>query len=151
MNSGVKMAGLVLVLLVLGCCGGTMMMLSPVTASVEKREQQAKTYGDLYTRQVLKQWNADALISLATDEYASNFKQAEFQATLDGNKRALGDFVSGKGNARLQEAARKGDAQLFRASYVNKATFKKGKASVRMSLVYENKRWSIDAFAVEPY
>ena len=151
MNTGVKLAVLALVLVLLGCCGGTMLMLSPISASVEKREQQARGFGDTYTRQILKNWDAKVLTALLTKDYAAQFKLADFQETLDGNKKALGEFVNGKSTAALQKAVRNGDAQSLQVEYVNKATFKNGQASVKMSLVYESKRWWINSFAIEPY
>ncbi len=146
MNTGFKVGMLVMGVLLLFCCGGFMLTLSPVTATVEKREKEAKGFGDNYTRQILRNWSADQLVSLATETYKKEFSKEQFQKSLDGNKKALGAYVSGRGTARL----RKTDKTSIVCAYEQRATFANGKARVKMDLVYADKKWSIDQFAIEP-
>ncbi len=146
MNTGFKVGMLVMGVLMLFCCGGFMLMLSPATTVVEKREKEAKSFGDNYTRQILRNWSADQLVSLATENYQKEFSKDQFQKSLDGNKKALGSYVSGRGTARLKNTNKKG----ILCAYEQRATFANGKARVKMDLVYADKKWSIDQFAIEP-
>ncbi len=137
-------------LLMLACCGGSMMMLSPVTGLIEKREREARDKGDTYARQVLREWDAEQLVSLSTDEYKKSFSVEEFQKTLDGNHKALGEFQSGRGSASIKDAKRLEEQHTVVADYVNEATFSNGKAKIIMKLKWENKVWAIQMFAIEP-
>lgn len=125
-------------------------MLSPVTAAINKKEKEAKQFGDTYTRQVLKNYDAEALLSLSTAEYKSSFKPDEFQKTLDGNKSALGEYVSGKGRATIASSKREENQSVIRAKYENRGNFERGKAKVRIDLIYKDKKWSIEMFSIEP-
>lgn len=150
MNTGFKYGLIVFAVLMLACCGGFMYLLSPVSAVVSKRESEAKNFGDTYTKQILKDYKATALISLSTKAYRSSFKPEEFQKVLDGNKKALGDYQSGKGRATIANAERDGKNPVIRAKYENRALFQKGKARVRIDLILENDKWQIEMFAIEP-
>lgn len=150
MNSGLKFGVIVFAAVLIVCCGGFMLLLSPVSATVGKKEKEAKSYGDNYTRQILRNYDASALVSLATPEYRATFSQSTFQESLDANKGALGKFVSGKGSATLTGAAKQGKERILRAKYQNRATFEKGKARVRINLMFAGGKWSIEQFAIEP-
>jgi hypothetical protein len=136
--------------LMLACCGGFVFLLSPVSATVGKREAQAKTFGDACTRQILRDFSASKLVELSTPEYKKQFDLADFQKILDGNKKALGGFVSGKGRASISSSEKEGKNAIIRARYENRATFEKGKAKVRLDLVNKNKIWAIELFSIEP-
>lgn len=150
MNTGFKIGILIMGVLMLACCGGAMMMLSPVTSLIEKREREARDKGDTYARQILRKWDAAELVSLSTPEYKKSFTTEEFQKTLDGNHKALGEFQSGRGSASIKNAERLQEQQTVVADYANDATFSNGKAMIKMKLKLENNVWSIQMFAIEP-
>lgn len=150
MNNGFKLGVLVMGVLMLACCGGVMLTLSPVTAVVDKREKEARAIGDTYTKQILKNWDAKQLVSLSSPEYRKQFTEQQFASTLAGNKEALGAFLSGRGRASLVNAEKtKGSSVLF-AKYESRASFEKGKAKVRLDLKLVEKKWSIELFSIEP-
>jgi hypothetical protein len=150
MNNGFKFGMIIFGVILLACCGGFMYLLSPVTATVGKKEAEAKTFGDNYTAQILKKYDAENLLALSTPEYKSQFKKEEFQKVLNGNKKALGDYVSGKGRAQISGFNKEKGSSTIKAKYENRATFQNGKARVRLDLVYQNKRWFIEMFSIEP-
>ncbi|MBL8067441.1 MAG: hypothetical protein JNM28_03250 [Armatimonadetes bacterium] len=150
MNSGFKFGIVVFAAVMLACCGGFMLLLSPITSAVNKKEKEAKGFGDAYTRQILRGFDAGVLTSLATKEYRAEFSKEAFQKSLDANKSALGDFVSGKGSASIKSAKKEGKDPVIHAVYQNRATFERGKAKVRIDLVFQDDKWSIEQFAIEP-
>jgi len=150
MNTGFKVGILVMGVLMLACCGGVMLTLSPVTAVVDKREKEARDYGDAYTKQILKNWDAKQLVSLSTAKYREEFSEEQFAKTLAGNKKALGTFLSGRGRASLVNAEKTKDSSTILAKYESRASFERGKAKVRLNLRLENKKWSIELFSIEP-
>ncbi len=127
-----------------------MYILSPVSASVGKKESEAKSFGDNYTAQILKKYSAANLLALSTPEYKSQFKEAEFQKILDGNKKALGEYVSGKGRAQISSIKKENGSSILKAKYENRATFQNGKARVRIDLTYLENKWFIEMFSIEP-
>lgn len=127
-----------------------MYLLSPVSASVSKKESEAKSFGDTYTAQILKKYDANNLLALSTPGYKSQFKKSEFQKILDGNKEALGDYISGKGRAQISSFKKESKASIIKAKYENRATFENGKARVRIDLIYQDKKWFIEMFSIEP-
>lgn len=150
MNNGFKYGLIVFAVLMFACCGGFMYLLSPVSAAVSKREAEAKNFGDTYTKQILRDYSAKTLTTLSTKEYKSAFTLDQFQKTLDGNSKALGEFQSGKGRATISNAERKGKDPVIRAKYENRATFQKGKARVRLDLILKDNIWQIEMFSIEP-
>gem|GEM_PF-2149102 len=150
MNNGFKFGVIIFGVIMFACCGGFMYILSPVSASVGKKEAEAKTFGDNYTAQILKKYDAGNLINLSTPEYKSQFKQTEFQKILDGNKKALGDYVSGKGRAEISSVKKENKSSIIKAKYENRATFQNGKARVRIDLIYQEGKWFIEMFSIEP-
>lgn len=136
--------------LLLACCGGVMLTLSPVSAVVDKREKEARDFGDAYTKQILKNWDAKQLVSLSSEKYREQFSEEQFAKTLAGNKKALGAFLSGRGRASLVNAERTKNSSTMLAKYESRASFERGKAKVRLDLRYENKKWSIELFSIEP-
>ncbi|MFM9874474.1 MAG: hypothetical protein ACKVQS_13545 [Fimbriimonadaceae bacterium] len=150
MNNGLKLGMIIFGVIMLACCGGFMFLISPVSASVGKKESEAKSFGDNYTAQILKKYDAGNLLALSTNEYKSQFTQAEFQKVLNGNKKALGDYVSGKGRAQISSFKKENGSATIKAKYENRATFQNGKARVRIDLVYQEKKWYIEMFSIEP-
>ncbi len=151
MNLGTKITAIVFAVLLLGCCSGTVMMLQPVSKTVDSTEAEAKRYGDNYSFEILKDWSGKRLSSLATPKYASAFAVGDFEKTLLANKKALGAYESGVGKAQLRKAqVENGKARTLSVAYVNRAKFKNGPASVKMTLVRSSGKWSIDDFSIEP-
>jgi hypothetical protein len=150
MESGFKVGLIVATLIVLLCCGLGTMMLTQVTGQIDARANQARRDGNRFVTEVLKDFDAKRLVSLSTKEYAEAFDVKEFQETLNGNRKALGNYVSGEGRATIRHVSANDRNSVVVAEYVQSAKFERGRARVRMNLEYRDKAWRISLFAIEP-
>ncbi|MCB0825218.1 MAG: hypothetical protein KDC26_03435 [Armatimonadetes bacterium] len=145
-----KITSIVLGVLLLLCCGGGIFMMSQVTDAMDKRATEAKEFGDAATVQILKGWDAEVLSDLATKRYRDSFTVEQFQKSLDGNKKALGAFSTGSGQAKVIKADKDGDKKVLKMEYTNRASFENGRGKVVMHLLVEDKTWKIDLFRIDP-
>lgn len=150
MNTGMKITVIIAAAFVLLCCGGGMLVLSQVTDSIDKRAKDAATFGDLATKQILQNYDAKRLVSLASPQYSQSFNVEEFQEVLNGNKKALGSYRDGKGTARLTRAKVEDEKTRIRMNYTNAAEFERGQANVVIELSFQDKKWQIEKFSIEP-
>ena len=150
MESGFKVGLIVATVIALLCCGLGTMMLTQVTGQIDVRANQARRDGNRFVSDVLKDFDAKRLVALSTKEYAEAFDVKEFQETLNGNRKALGNYVSGEGQATIRQVDGEAGRSVVVAEYVQSAKFERGRARVRMNLEYRDKAWRISLFAIEP-
>lgn len=131
-------------IVLIACCGGGFYMFGQITDQVDKSQDEVAKRGDTYVNQILKEWDANEIVSLSTSSYKEEFSPDEFQVILDKNHKVLGEFIAGSGQASLL------DPESGVYTYSNRATFKNGRAKVVLELVQENKVWKINRFSIEP-
>ena len=150
MNSGLKIGIIIGALFLIICCGGGTFFLTQVSEAVGKKADEATKFGDRSVRQILDEYDANVLVSLATPEYAKDFSKDEFQELLSEHKSALGKYVSGKSDSHLVQANVDKENKMLAAKYENKATFEKGQADIVLSLKKVDDKWMISEFKIEP-
>lgn len=148
MNNTSKIMMIVIAVVLIGCCGGGFFMMSSLTGVVDERVTQASEKGKVYAEQILSDWSAKELVALSSNDYRKEFSEEDFQESLDGNEQALGEYVTGKGEAKLKSSGKDGTSIVV--NYTHSATFEKGNAKVRMELVQEDNIWKVALFSVEP-
>ena len=122
------------VVVIAACCGGATLLISPLTDVVSKREEGAIKYGDQVVSTVLTDWSPQSLEPFANDVMRDSLDDKGFKERLAGNKKALGNFVSGKSKANLVGTRKSNGKTTMLVRYENNAKFENASAVVRLDL-----------------
>jgi hypothetical protein len=112
-------------------------------------DAESKAFVDSAVPAIAASWNKEQLLDRATPELRANVKPEDLRALFDAVSR-LGPFVEyqgATGEANMSYMAGSGGA--VSASYVAKARFKDGTATIHIALVKRDGRWMINGFHVD--
>jgi hypothetical protein len=132
-----------LVIVVAACIG-----LGVVIYKGHALDAESHAFVDRVVPTIAAGWNAEQLFDRATPELRTSVKPAELTALLNavGQLGPLVEYQGAKGDANLSYIAGAGGSVT--ASYVAKAKFRDGTASIQIALVKRDGRWLISGFYV---
>ncbi len=112
-------------------------------------DAESKAFVDSAVPAIAASWSKDQLLDRATPELRANVKPEELRALFDAVSQ-LGPFVAYEGaTGQANMAYMTGSGSAVSASYVAKAKFKDGTATVRILLLKRDGRWMISGFHVD--
>jgi hypothetical protein len=111
-------------------------------------DRSSKAYVDEAVPKIIATWSVDELLSRGSPGIRDTVDMERLRSVF-GQLSALGRMVSydgAKGTARM--AFTPSDGKVVGAVYVARATFEKGRAEIRISLVQLAGQWKIQNFSV---
>jgi hypothetical protein len=141
----VVVGGLLLVLLV--TVGG---LIGYAAVTGPALDASSKAYVDEAVPRIIANWSVDELLSRGAPRIRDSVDMGELRAAFE-KLSGLGRMVSydgAQGTSRM--AFTPSDGKVVGAIYLARATFEKGRAEIRISLLQVDGRWRIQSFSVNP-
>lgn len=109
----------------------------------------SKAFVDRAVPAIAASWNKEQLLDRATPELRASVKPEDWRALFDAVSQLgpLVEYQGATGEANMSYMAGAGGSVT--ASYVAKAKFKGGIATIRIALVKRDGRWMISGFHVD--
>jgi hypothetical protein len=111
-------------------------------------DASSKAYVDEAVPRIIANWSVDELLSRGAPRIRDTVDLEQLRAVF-GRLSALGPMVSydgAKGTSRM--AFTPADGRVVGAVYLARATFEKGRAEIRVSLLQVGGQWRIQGFSV---
>ncbi|HXH60375.1 MAG TPA: hypothetical protein VNI20_03360 [Fimbriimonadaceae bacterium] len=152
MKKSTKVTLLVATILVISLCGGLWSMLSNAQKVLTRARTEAKTEGNEILVLLAGSWDYSAVQLRLSPEFDDKYSEDEARKQFGQWKQTYGDLASGEMKIVSFEAGGKslGEPVLV-AKLACEATFDKGKADVKMTLMRRPKNdWQMSDFEVGP-
>lgn len=113
-------------------------------------DKESKAFVDSAVPAITAAWSKQQLLDRATPELRESAKPAQLDALFETLSRLgpLVDYDGATGEATMSYMT--GSGGVVSASYVAKARFRNGNATIRIVLVKRDGRWMIHNFHVDP-
>jgi len=111
-------------------------------------DASSKAYVDDAVPRIIANWSVDELLSRGAPRIRDTVDMGQLRAAF-GKLSALGPMVSydgAKGTSRM--AFTPAEGKVVGAVYLARATFEKGRAEIRISLLQVGGQWRIQGFSV---
>lgn len=113
-----------------------------------KLDRQSKRYADRTIVAIVSNWNENALVERASPEFKRVCPAACADSMFNKLDRLghLKRYLGSKGAANIRYWS--GQGMIITASYIARATFANGTASIKLNLVKRKGEWSVVRFFV---
>jgi hypothetical protein len=111
---------------------------------------ESKAYVDDAIVAIVAHWDKDELLKRTTRHFRENTKRYDVEQLFDAAAAGLGPLVHYDGaTGQALMVATAGSGKKISATYVAKASFERGDASVRIVLLKSDATWEIEGFQID--
>jgi len=135
------------------CCGGIFLTCNRVYNALVENNDAADRFAKTVIQDVGKDWNPDTLQRYASPEFTKETPPEQVKAYLAGLSKRLGPLKKvGEFTAVTTQAnAINGESTVTVKTSTPTASFEKGTASVSLTVIKRNDKWSVVNLFVNPH